>query len=128
MIAFPCAAQKKFTTDLKGQAVGSLFFANGKSFAARQNQAQEPKTVIDTVRIVGGYGSLSLSSKFTSGQHRVAATSAKNIYAQISRVLTDSTATHYSYSYSVADKGARLVIKSSSTADTGKVAIVCYVR
>lgn len=106
-----------------------IFNAKGKPFSKRQGQTQEPKIIVDTVRVVGGYGSLSLTTNFTNSQHRTAATSAGNVYAQISRLLTDSTKAVYSYSYSVADKGARLVIKSSGgSADTGKVVVTCFVK
>jgi hypothetical protein len=106
-----------------------IFNGQGKPFAKRQGQTQEPKIIVDTVRIVAGFGSLSLTTGFTSRQHRTAATSASNVFAQISRLLTDSTKDVYSYSYSVADKGARLVIKSSGgTADTGKVVVTCIVK
>lgn len=107
----------------------NIFNAKGKPFAKRQGRTQEPKIIVDTVRIVAGYGSLSLTTNFTSSQHRTAATSVGNVYAQISRLLTDSTKAVYSYSYAVADKGARLVIKSSGgTADTGKVVVTCFVK
>jgi len=107
----------------------NIFNAKGKPFAKRQGQTQEPKIIIDTVRIVAGYGSLSLTTNFTAKQHRTAASSEGNVYAQISRLLTDSTAAVYSYSYSVADKGARLIVKSSGgTSDTGKVVVTCFVK
>ena len=107
----------------------NIFNAQGKPFAKRQGQTQEPKIIVDTVRIVAGYGSLSLTSTFTNRQHRTAGTSTSTVYAQISRLLTDSTKAVYSYSYAVVDKGARLVIKSSGdTADTGKVVVTCFVK
>lgn len=122
-------AQKAFKVSLDQQKKSeNLFRADGKPFARRQGQAMEPKTIIDTVRVVAGFASLSLRGTFGTGNHRTAATSPEQIYATFSRILTDSTKAVYSYSY-VRSAKDRITIKSSGgAADTSTVVVTLYVR
>lgn len=122
-------SQKAFKVDIDQQKKSeNLFRADGKPFARRQGEAMEPKVIIDTVRVVAGFASLSLQSTFQTGNHRTAATSPSQLYATFARILTDSTKAVYSYSY-VRSAKDRITIKSSGgTADTSTVVVTLYVR
>jgi hypothetical protein len=124
-----CLGQSSFTVPVGKPAVKeATFTANGKPFSRAAGQSQQPKTIIDTVRMVNGFASLALNSTFTRTEHRTAATSDQKVYATATAVLHDSSKTVYSYSCFPTDGGARIVIKSSDSTDTGKVAVVVYVR
>ena len=124
-----CLAQGSFNVPIgKPPVKEATFTAAGKPFSRAAGTSQQPKTIIDTVRMVKGFASLSLNSKFTTTEHRTAATSTQKIYATANAVLQDSTKSVNSYSCWPTDGGARIVIKSSDSTDTGKVAVVVYVR
>lgn len=106
-----------------------VFDKAGKPFAKRTNKYQRPKAIVDTVKIVAGWGQCKLNSRFQRLQHRTAATSALAAYPVVTPLLSDTTKTVYYYAVSVKDNGKRIVIKSSGgTADTGVVVLHCYVR
>lgn len=123
-------AQKSFHYSAAPKAASAnIFTASGKPFARQKGVAQEPKVIVDTVRIVAGFGSLKLQSSFGDRHHRTAPTSADRVFGVASGLATDSTKSVYSYSVVPRSKGGRLLIKSSGGAsDTGKVAITVYVR
>lgn len=105
------------------------FNAQGKPHSKVANKTRVPKTVIDTVRMVNGYGTLTLNSNFKRGRHNVSATSNNFMYAIITSVLTDTTGTPYYYSYVRDKKGKKLTIKSSGGAsDDGLVVVQLYVK
>jgi hypothetical protein len=108
---------------------GLFFTPGGKEIGPKIGSAQEPKVVVAQVQVVGGYGSLSLSETFQSNAHRTSPISDSLIYISVTRRLTDSTGSVYSYSYSLADQNSRIVIKSSGGAsDTGTVTVIAIVR
>lgn len=122
-------AQKSFTVPIQREGKAPHFFrADGKPFAKRQNEAMEPKVIIDTVSVVSGFGTLTLQEKFGTNNHRTAPTSTNQMYATFTRILADSTEAVYSYSY-VRSALDRLTIKSSGgSADTSTVVVTLYVR
>lgn len=126
--AHPALCQKAFGVKMVTRQ-RTVFHADGKPVSRRQNRSQEPKEVIDTVKIVGGFGEMKFRNSFAARSHFTAPTGKKALYAHITRVLSDSTETVYSYSYVYDDKQKRLVVKSSGgTADTGQVVVTCYVK
>lgn len=111
-------------------AVASIFFfADGNRFGKRGQETKQPMIVVDTVKVVSGYGSIDLNDRFESGAHNVAPSSSGSIYASIGQVLDDSTETVYYYGYVYKANERRLIIKSNGgSADTGKVAIQIILR
>ena len=106
-----------------------VFDKAGKPFAKRIKIYQRPKVIVDTVRVVAGWGQCKLNDRFQRLQHRTAATSALAAYPTVTQLLSDTSKTVYYYAVSVEDNGKRIVIKSSGgTADTGVVVLHSYVR
>ena len=117
ILAIPISAQRPF-------------LANGERFAKELQKTRKPIVVIDTVRVVAGYGTLSLNKNFKSqNKHSVAPTSANTLYATITAIIVDTTKMVYSYAYVRSSMGDSLTIKSSGgTADTCTVVVHIYLR
>jgi len=112
-----------------GLASAQYFTGGGKPHAKVANWTRTPKVIIDTVKIVAGVGTLELSDRFQRGLHNVAGSSGKHIYAYITKVLTDTTATPYYYGYVPADDGTGItIISNGGTADTGLVSVQLFVK
>ena len=110
-------------------AYGQMYDTQGKIFGKRAQETMQPKTIIDTVSIVAGWGSIDLNDNFTQGQHNVAPTNENTIYVTITPMLTDSTKTAYYYGWWFDKTKNRIGVKSSGgTADTGKVVITAIVK
>lgn len=105
---------------------GQTYDGNGKIFGKKSQESMEPKTIIDTVRMKSGFGSLKLNNKFIQGQHNVAPTSSKTIYVTITQLLEDST--QFVHSYSWWFNNDRIGIKSDSSWDSSKVQITAIVK
>lgn len=114
-----------FTSAL-GQRV---FNRDGKPFAKQSQKTQEPKVIVDTVKVTAGIGKMVLNSSFKKGNHKVSATSSANFRATISQILADTSNIVYYYAYYISKNGDTLIVKSSGlTADTGYVAVTAYVK
>ena len=110
-------------------AYGQMYDTDGKVFGKRSQETMIPKTIIDTVLITAGWGSIDLNDRFTEGQHNVAPTSENTIYVTITPMLTDSTKTAYYYGWWFDKTKNRIGVKSSGgAADTGKVVITAVVK
>lgn len=117
LILLPCVSN--------GQRV---FDRNGKPFAKQFQKTQEPKIIIDTVKITSGVGKMILNSSFKKGKHQVSATSNNDFRATISQILSDTSKTPYYYGYYISKNGDTLIIKSNNVADTGYVAVTAYLK
>lgn len=105
------------------------FFGDGKEFKKRIQQTNEPKVVIDTVRLQGERTVYKLSSSFSRQFHNVSATSGNNLWIQVTPILGDTTETVYYHGVFIYETGDSLVIKSSGGAnDSGKVSLLIYTR
>ena len=108
------------------RAIEGFYDSEGKIFGKRAQQTMKPKTIIETIRMSNGYGSLTLNNRFTQGQHNVAPTSIKNIYVFVSQILDDSTQQVISYSWWFDND--RIGIKSDSSWDSSKIQIMAIVK
>ena len=91
-----------------------VFNRNGKPFAKQAQKTQEPKIIVDTVKIIGGVGKMVLNSSFKKGQHKVSATSNNNFRATISQILSDTSNVVYYYGYYISKNGDTLIVKSNN--------------
>jgi len=112
-----------------GLTVAQVFDTKGKPHAKVANRSSKPKTIIDTVKIVAGYGTMKLNSRFTRSTHNVTATKKSRMYATISPMMVDTTMAVYYYGYVRAKDGKSLTIKSSGGAlDTGYVVVNLFIK
>jgi len=106
-----------------------VFDRNGKPFAKQSQRTQEPKQIVDTVKITAGVGRMVLNNAFTKSKHKVSATSDSHFRASISQILTDTSNTVYYYGYYISKNGDTLIVKSSGgTADTGYVSVSAILK
>ena len=111
------------------QAQVGIFDSDGKKFAKVARTTQQPKVIVDTVNISDGWGYLGLMANFDRSANRVAPTNSDNIFAVITPLLADTTATVYYYGYTPTPSGDTLKIKSSGGAsDDGKVIVILYTK
>lgn len=103
-----------------------LFNAAGKPLAKQAQRTREPKIVLDTLRLSGGFGVLRLNQAFKKGKHSVVASTVNNMKVQVTQVITDTTdAVNY---YGVLKYIDSILIKSSQTDDSGLVEIRIDIR
>lgn len=106
-----------------------FFFANGSRFAKVIRSTKEPKFVVDTVRIVAGYGTLVLNKNFNREKHSVSGTNDLNVYPTITGLLGDTTETVYAYGCYISKTGDTLkIVSSGGSADTSKVVVQVIVK
>ena len=105
----------------------NIFESNGKPFAKVKQRYREPKIVVDTVRMVSGFGYSALNNSFTKGQHAVGASVTNVIYAVANKLLSDSSDTVFSYGIYPKSEDT-LLIKSSDSGDTGKVQVIMILK
>lgn len=104
----------------------NLFNAAGKPLKKQAQSKREPKVVLDTLRLSGGFGTLKLNGSFKNGHHSVIASTTNDMKVQVTQVLEDTT-------YAVNSYGVRkyidsVLIKSSQSDDSGLVEIRIDIR
>lgn len=110
-------------------AAQQTFDSRGKPLRKVARSSAEPKMVMDTVSIVGGFGTLNLNTTFSKRKHNVSATEGGKILATITQIIADTSGSVYTYSYVPSTNGKSLTIKSSGgAADTGLVAVQIFIR
>jgi len=130
ILAVSAFAQKKTqvylptTTSLSG----TVYSADGKMLARRDQKSREPIMVVDTVKLVSGSATLSLQSHFGAGQHSVVPTSTDRLSVQLSPNIGSSSGAVGAYGWFLSADRKTLTIKSSSVADTNKVCVTMIVR
>ena len=121
-----------FVTCLIGlAAIGStqdIFDSDGKPFSKVHRRTKEPKFIADTVRMSGGFGSLSLRDRFTREGHDVTPTSTGTMMVMMTPEMVDTTDTPPTYGWQMNVENNRLVIVSSNANDSLRVGIVIVAK
>jgi len=89
-----------------------------------EGKSQQPKTIVDTVRLSSGVGSLVLQSEFKKNQHTTKPQD--YIYATANQIITDTS--QDVYSYAVYWNSDTLIIKSSSATDSSLVVVKALIK
>lgn len=101
--------------------------ADGTKRSGKTARSMTPRMVIDTTRIVAGFGDVKLNDKSSYERARVKYSDDFSVFASITRILADSTKAVYSYGFVVTNDGIK--IKSSGgVADTGLVSVVLWLQ
>lgn len=101
----------------------SIFFGNGKKFAKVAQKTREPKIIVDTVNVVGGFGVLVLNKNFTRERNSVSGTSNLNMFITATGIITDTSKAVRYYGCYLSKSGDTVIVKSSVSTDTSKVVI-----
>jgi hypothetical protein len=100
----------------------------GAPHAKRQGRTQEPKEIVDTLRLSAGEARLVLKAKFSDTAKRTKPTSHGNFYAFVTPILSDTGASVYYYGTRLSTNCETLVVKSSSVTDSGLVSIRAFFK
>lgn len=111
----------------KGQRL-KIFNARGVKIGKVFNRTREPKIMVDTVRMDTGYAELLLNSNFSGGRHNVAPSSRNHVWAIATQVLDSSDQTIYYYGVFPDSRGRKLIIRSNSTNDSSRVAVMAIIN
>lgn len=115
-----------FATTVSAQ---KIFDSKGHPFARRQGRSQEPKEIVDTVRMDGsGFGFLELQKAFKSKQHSTTPTAKENIHVTVTQVLDSADQTVASYSYWVSATLDTIHIKSTNGSDASLVNVRAIIK
>lgn len=105
-----------------------IFTAGGKPFNKVANVSKTPKIIADTVRMSGGYGSLTISNSFSRASHDVSPTSAKTMMVAMTPEMVDTTDTPPTYGWQLNLRKDRLIIRSSNANDSLRVGVIIIVK
>lgn len=101
---------------------------SGHPHGRAESRYQQPKEIIDTMRLSAGVGYWVLSKRFTRNLHTTAPTASGIGYGVATALLTDTTAAVNSYAVFVNANKDTLVIKSSSATDSGLVVVRVFIK
>jgi hypothetical protein len=105
-----------------------IFSASGQIVGKVTGKTNEPKTVIDRVKLTAGRATIGLNSKFGQTTHNVSGSSNDKVFVTVTGLLPDTSATSNSYSAFVTNKGKTVIIKSSAATDTATVNVQIVVN
>jgi hypothetical protein len=107
----------------------SIIDKNGHPHAKRAGQTQQPKFIVDTVRMSDGIGTMILRDEFKRNTRTTAPTASSRIYPQgITQVLSDTSEAVNRYAFFINSTRDTVVIKSSQTDDSGLVAVSALIK
>jgi hypothetical protein len=107
----------------------TIIDGKGNLHAKRAKRTQEPKVIVDTVRMSAGIGTMTLKKESTRKQHSTAPTASTRMYPQgITQILLDTSDAVNRYAFFINTTRDTVVIKSSQTDDSGLVAISLFVK
>lgn len=100
----------------------------GAPHAKRQGRTQEPKMVIDTLRMDSGCSTLLLKETFSETFARTRPTGQGNFFAVVTGLLRDTSEAVCSYSVYLSVNAETLLVKSSSATDSGLVSVMAFIK
>lgn len=101
---------------------------SGNIHAKRQGQTQEPKEIVDTLRLSAGVGYIILSDVFHKTKHTTKPTSDGYFYGVVSPKLSDTSQAVSSYATYLSANRDTLIVKSSSNTDSALVVIRGFIK
>ncbi|MCK5128084.1 MAG: hypothetical protein KAR42_17645 [candidate division Zixibacteria bacterium] len=105
--------------------IGAVFFPNGNDFGKSQSgvPSRESYEVVDTIRLVSGFGSMVLNGRFTTDRHNVKPTKGYYVYPSVTQIIDDTSVTVRYYAVYISDNLDSLIVKSSNPTDTSRVQV-----
>ncbi len=100
----------------------------GAPHAKRQGRTQEPKMIVDTLRMAAGSARLILKGDFSDTYLRTRPTAQTAFYATVTGLLRDTTEGVKSYGAYLSANCETLIVKSSSATDSGLVSIMAFFK
>lgn len=126
ILAIAFIAFLAFVSKSQGQ---TIIDKDGHPHAKRQGRTQEPKIIIDTLRMSSGVGTLPLSKTFKKNQMTTAPTDPSRIYPKGATQIMDSvTDSVHTYAFVVNRTGDTITVVSSSSNDSSLVSVELLIK